>query len=386
MKTKVMIMKNKRRIYLIGAGAFITLLALVILFSGNNTIRPGVFPEKDSPGISPPKTMQVEKEKVVDWYEAVGTVRPGTETNIGAQITAQVTMVNVSPGSKVEKNQVLLTLDNRQFISRLDQAKQGLKSAAAGREEARQAVAAAQAAFNQAEAAYTRTKKYFDKEAATSHDLEQGEAAYLQAKAGLSRAKEGLAGTNARIKQAEEVIKEAEIALGYTTIRAPESGEVLKRMVEKGDLALPGKPLVILQTSGFLRLEAYVREGLITKVVPGNHLSVHIATIGKTVDALVEEVVPYADPQTRTFLVKAALPPLPGLYPGMYGKLLIPVKEQEVVLIPGEAIRRIGQLELVKVKDKDTWKQRFVKTGRAVDSNIEILSGLEGGEIIGLEE
>jgi len=381
----VMTMKNKRRI-VIGAAAFIVLAVLVILFSGSNSIAPGVFPGKDSPGISPQKTIRIKKEKVVDWYEAVGTVRPGTETSIGAQITAQVTMVNISPGSKVGKNQVLLTLDNRQFTSRLDQAKQGLKSAIAGRDQARQAVVAAEAAFNQSEAAYNRTKKYFDKQAATSHDLEQGEALYLQAKAGLSRAKEGLAGTNARIKQAEEVVKEAEIALGYTTIKAPESGEVLKRMVEKGDMALPGKPLVVLQTSGFLRLEAYVREGLITKVVPGSHLSVHIGTIGKTVDALVEEVVPYADPQTRTFLVKAALPHLPGLYPGMYGKLLIPVKEQEVVLIPVKAIRRIGQLELVKVKDKDTWKQRFVTTGQTLDENIEILSGLDGGEIIGLEE
>lgn len=369
-----------------GAAAFIFLAVLLLLFSGKNTLLPGIFPQKDSSGISPKKTIRIKKEKVVDWYEAVGTVRPGTETNIGAQITAQVTMVNISPGSKVEKNQVLLTLDNRQFTSRLDQAKQGLKSAIAGRDQARQAVAAAQAAFNQAEAAYNRTKKYFDKQAATSNDLEQAEALYLQAKAGLSNAKEGLAGTNARIKQAEEVVKEAEIALGYTTIRAPESGEVLKRMAEKGDMALPGKPLVVLQTSGFLRLEAYVREGLITKVLPGSHLSVHIGTIGKTVDALVEEVVPYADPQTRTFLVKAALPHLSGLYPGMYGKLLIPVKEQEVLLVPREAVRRIGQLELVKVKDKDTWKQRFVTTGRTLDENIEILSGLDGGEIIGLEE
>lgn len=379
-------MKNKHRLYIIGGAAFIVLAILVLLFRGRDTISPGVFPEKASSMMSPQKTIQVKKEKVIDWYEAVGTVRPRTETSIGAQITAQVTMVNISPGSKVEKDQVLLTLDNRQFMSRLDQAKQGLKSAVAGRDQARQAVVAAQAAFNQAEAAYNRTKKYFEKQAATSHDLEQGEAAYLQAKAGLSNAKEGLAGTNARIKQAEEVVKEAEIALGYTTIRAPETGEVLKRMVEKGDLALPGKPLVVLQTSGFLRLEAYVREGLITKVVPGSHLSVHITTIGKTVDALVEEVVPYADPQTRTFLVKAALPYLPGLYPGMYGKLLIPVKELDVVLVPMKAIRRIGQLELVTVKDKDTWKQCFVKTGRAIDDNIEILSGLEGGEIIGLEE
>jgi len=379
-------MRNKKKLYLVSGAAVSAVILLAVLISGRDVILPGVFHKNVSSGITPKKTIRVTKETVTDWYEAVGTVRPGTETSIGAQITAQVTMVNISPGSKVEKGRILLTLDNRQFISRLDQAKQGLKSAKAGREQARQSVAAAEASFNQAEAAYARIKKYFENQAATSRDLEQAEAAYLQAKAGLSKAKEGLAGTNARIKQAEEVVKEAEIALGYTTIRAPENGEVLKRMVEKGDLALPGKPLVVLQTSGFLRLEAYVREGLITKVLPGRQLSVHIATIGKTVDALVEEVVPYADPQTRTFLVKASLPHLPGLYPGMYGKLLIPVKEQSAVLVPKKAVRTIGQLELVTVKDKETWKQCFVKTGRRIDDSIEILSGLEGGEIIGLEE
>ena len=62
------------------------------------------------------------------------------------------------------------------------------------------------------------------------------------------------------------------------------------------------------------------------------------------------------------------------------------MKEQEAVLVPEKAIRRIGQLELVTVKDKDTWKQRYVKTGRTIDDSIEILSGLAGGEIIGLEE
>ena len=202
----------------------------------------------------------------------------------------------------------------------------------------------------------------------------------------MSKAKEALSGAEAQIRQAEEVIKEAEIALGYTTIVAPESGEVLKRMVEPGDMALPGKPLLFLQTSGFLRLEAYVREGLIKRVVPGSRLKVSIDTLKETADGEVEEIVPYADPQTRTFLVKAALPPIAGLYPGMYGKLLIPVKEQSVVMVPKEAVHRVGQLELVTVKENGNWNKRLVKTGRNIDNRVEILSGLSGNETIGLQD
>ena len=100
----------------------------------------------------------------------------------------------------------------------------------------------------------------------------------------------------------------------------------------------------------------------------------------------VEEIVPYADPQTRTFLVKAALPAMDGLYPGMFGRLRIPVQERQVVAAPKAAIRRVGQLELVTVKENGGWKQRFVKTGNAVDASlVEVLSGLNGNEIVAIE-
>jgi HlyD family secretion protein len=377
-------MENRRSLIQI-FGAFVAAgFFAVLLLSCNEKIEPGFTEGAVGRDSVPTETIQAAVETVTEWYEAVGTVRPRTETRIEAQVTAQVMDVRISPGAKVKKGEVLLTLDNRQFLSRLDQAKQGLKSAVAGKEQARQAVIAARAGFAQAESSYNRTKTYFESQAATSNDLENAESAYLQAKAGLSKAKEALSGAEARIRQAEEVVKETEIALGYTAIRAPEAGEVLKRLVEPGDMALPGKLLMVLQTSGFLRLEAYVREGLIKLVTPGSHLSVKIETLGKTTEAEVEEIVPYADPQTRTFLVKAALPHMAGIYPGMYGKLLIPVRDQPTVLIPQKAVHHVGQLELVKVKVDTGWQTRFVKTGRTIGNQVEILSGLSGSETLGL--
>lgn len=368
---------------LAGVGIFLVGLLLGWFLSDNRTFseKPPMPAEE---AFVPAETVQASVETVTDWYEAVGTVRPRTETRIEAQVTAQVMDVKVNPGDKVAKEEVLVTLDNRRFLSRLDQAKQALKSAIAGKAQAEQAVIAARAAFAQAEADYKRIKTYFKSQAATARDLENAESAYLQAKAGLSKTKEALSGAEARIRQAREVVKESEIALSYTEISAPEAGEVLKRLVEPGDMALPGKPLVVLQTSGFLRLEAYVREGLIKLVTPGSELSVSIDTLDVTTHAEVEEIVPYADPETRTFLVKAALPRIRGVYPGMYGKLLIPVEEQSVVMIPYKAVRHVGQLELVQVKEDDRWRSCFVKTGKKIGDQVEILSGLRGNEIVGL--
>ena len=361
-------------------------LAVVVLLTGcNEKIEPGTYKADAAWNILPEKTATAELKQITQVYEAVGTVRPRTESSIEARVAGQVLSVMVKPGDAVKKGSLIVSIDSRQLKSKMEQAKQALKTAEAGKSQAHQAVIGAEAALKQASAAFKRIKTYFDSQAATAQDLEKAESAYLQAKAGLQRSKDGQKAAQAKTLQAKAVVGEAAIALGFTKIVAPEDGVVLKRFVEPGDLALPGKPLVALRTSGAFRLEAYVREGLITKGSPGTKLKVSIETLGKTVDALVEEIVPYADPSSRTFLVKASIPQMEGLYPGMFGKLLIPVKTRNVVVIPHDAVRQVGQLELLFVKQNEKWSSVYVKTGTRIGQDVEILSGLNGGETIGWE-
>ena len=300
-------------------------------------------------------------------------------------MSGQVMAVRVNAGDRVKKGQPLVSLDGRQLKARYSQAAQSLKTAVSQKEQARQAINAAEAAFAEAKSAYHRIKKFFDADAATEQDLEQARSRYLQARAALKRARNGLSGASAGVRMAEEMVQEAKIGLGYTEIKAPAKGEVLKRLVDPGDLAMPGKPLLLLKTAGGLQLESYVRESLIQRVKPGARLRVELTTLQQTVDSRVEELIPYADPQTRTFLVKSSLPNTAGLYPGMYGKLLIPYKQVELVLIPRSAIDEVGQLELVMVKTADGWKRRYIKTGSIYGEKIEVLSGLSGGEILKLK-
>lgn len=338
---------------------------------------------KHGPDIQVTNTETVKKQTITEWYDAVGTIRPKTETSIESQIPAQITKVLISPGSSVKKGDTIILLDNRQYTSRLESAREGLKAAQAAREQANQALVAAKAGFTQAESEFNRVTKYYETQAATSQQLEQAKAAYIKAQAGVKQARESLVAAESGIRQANEGITEAKIALGYTVIKAPDDGEVLKRMAEPGDMALPGKPLAIMRTSGSLRIEAYVREGLISRVHPGTELSVEIKTLGIRTRATVDEIVPYADPRTRTFLVKAELPHIDGIYPGMYGKLLIPVSENQVVTVPSAAIKTVGQLQLVLVKDGDAWRSRYIKAGAMIDDRVEVLSGLDADETVG---
>ena len=350
------------------------------------------------------ETVKSSIKTVEETYTAVGTVKPKSETMIESQVSAQVQKVHFQPGDSVNKGDLLITLDDRQASSRRESATAALNAARAGREQAMQGVTAAEAAYKEARLQYNRISGYYKAQAATKQELEMAESNYVQAKAALKRAKDSLSASEAGIKQAMGILSETHVGLEFAKIIAPATGEIIKRMVEPGDLAMPGKPLIALRTEAGFRVEAHVREGLIGKVKIGMTLKAEITTLGITCDAQVEEIIPYADPSTRTFLVKASLPKdVEGIYPGMYGKLLIPESTHDVVLLPAQAVITKGQLELVMVqtgKEQDKngtdqskadsnnngngWQLRYIKTGKHLGDMVEVLSGLKGGEIVGI--
>lgn len=332
----------------------------------------------------PSTTFLVMKNTVNETYEAVGTVRPRTETKIEAQVTGKILSVYVRPGDFVKKGERLIQLESNEFKTRFERAQQGLASAEANREQAKKMIEAASARFNKAESHFNRAKQLFADNALSTSEMEQAESEFLQAEAELKQFNQGLQGAEAGVKQAQKVVEEAQIAMDYTDIKATEDAEIARRLVEPGDLAVPGKTLLIVQTVGNMRLEAFVREGLINQIRPGREMPVEISAINKKITGIVEEIVPSADPKTRSFLVKVGLPFLQDLYPGMFGRLLIEAGTKQAIFIPVEAIVKVGQLEAVMVKEKDSWEKFYVKTGKKSNGMIEIISGLDGGEVIGI--
>ncbi|WP_264981039.1 efflux RND transporter periplasmic adaptor subunit [Pseudodesulfovibrio portus] len=361
---------------------FLVVLAVFILTAcGSDT------PSRDAsvPSFKPSATAMAERVPLPRLHEAVGTVKAKTDTRVEAQVTGRVLKVLVRPGDKVNAGETLLVLDSQASQAQLERSIQAKSSAASMTRQARDVLAAAKAAFAKAESTYKRMNTLFEQKVVTAEEMEKSESAFLQAKAGLGQAEQGVAAAEARVREAGKVVEEAEIGLGYTTITAQESGEVARRLVEPGDLAFPGKELLSLQTGGSLQLEAMVRESLIGRISLHDKLSVKVTALGGEVLAgEVAEIEPLADPVTRSFLVKVRLPEVPGLYPGMFGRLLVPLGQEEAVLVPERAITRVGQLETVMVRDGDNWLPVYVRTGKNLDGRVEVLSGLSGGETLGI--
>ncbi len=139
----------------------------------------------------------------------------------------------------------------------------------------------AAASLEQARAAFERSQLLFEKHIIPSQKLEVDKAGFLTARARLEQVKEAVTAARTDIRRAEQVVAEAQISLEYTKILAPETGIVVQRLVDPGDQAIPGRALLKIQTSGFLQLEAHVREGVIQHIVRDKEYDVNIQTVDK---------------------------------------------------------------------------------------------------------
>ena len=168
--------------------------------------------------------------------------------------------------------------------------------------------------------------------------------------------------------------------MGYVEVKAPFEGVVTKKWLDVGDLAAPGKPLLDMEVPSVLQLEADVPEGIAARVKQGDKLAVKVDSVDGDVMATLTEMAPSADPVSRTFQVKLDLPQTEGLMAGQFARLLVPAGEFSCVSIPSAALVRRGQLEIVFVLANQRAQMRRVKSGQHTEKTVDILSGLEAGE------
>ncbi len=337
-------------------GAAVVLVILVVFFLHMQ----GYLGYRVSPGetqlsreeISNLPTTVVTKESVEEFETVVGTVNSRKETMISSKIPAHIKEILVQPGQEVKANDLLIVLDDRDLRAKEGQAKSGL--------------AAARAAKAQAESAYKRYQNLIKTGAATQAEFEGVEAQYQMA--------------CAKVKEAQKGLEEIRVMLGYTELRAPYSSVVVQKMAETGDLAAPGMPLLRLEDPEHLRLEIFVPESRRDTISIGKILMVQIDTLDKEIPGTVEEIVPSADPRSRSFMARITLEPQPDLRSGMFGRCYLPLAKRDMILVDSKAVYRVGQLEMVRVVTDGHLETRMVRTAQVRNGKTEILSGLEPGE------
>lgn len=299
-----------------------------------------------------------------------GTVHAKETAMVSAQIPGNIRQVLVGAGDRVRAGQLLVTLDASAMRSALNRA-----TAAQSAAEKQQAVAQANATL----AASTLARYQMLKEEKTVSPQEFDEVDKRSQVATLA-----LQALAAQGDEAKAAAAGARTQLGYMQLHAPFAGVVTARMADPGTLATPGVPLLEIDRNGPLQLYTSVDESLIGSVRLGMRVPVNVDGIDS--DALtgsVVQIVPAADPQSRTFLVKLNLPQTVRLRAGMYATAAFPGVAQEMILVPQSAIVMRGSLTWVYVLDQNGLAQlRYVTLGNRHDDLVEVLSGLTDGETL----
>jgi RND family efflux transporter MFP subunit len=283
------------------------------------------------------RVQTVESKSHMISEEVVGTVRAKLRAALEARVSGRIQELPVRLGDKVQRGQLIARLDAGEIVARLEQA---------------------EAAAEQAESDWKRISA-------------------LLADHTVTRAEYDAA--HARHRTARGAVAEARTMMSYVEIVAPFDGVVTRKWADVGDLAAPGKPLVDIEDPSALELEADVPEAIASRISRGSLLAVRVDAANRDLEGTVSEIAPGADPVSRTFQVKLELPQTPGVMPGHFARLSVPIGQSESVRVPASAVVQRGQLELVFSVTNDRAKMHLVKTGKRLGEDVEILSGLAAG-------
>ncbi len=368
--------------------AGLTLAALAIggavgYFLGGGMHGKGPGADDVRPRVPEPVRVRTSAAATVDaeeFNEFAGTVQSRKVVQLSAQVMGRVKEISVSAGDKVKAGQMLVVLDDQEIMARVRQAEEAAKSAEAAVRAAEAGAESARAALKLAELDLERQRATYAAGATPKAALDHAEAALRTAAASMESAAEQVKAAARNRDAAVQNLDASRVMLSYTKITAPMDGVVVDKYAEVGDIAVPGRPILTIQSDAELRFEAPVSEICARRISIGMPATVRVDAAGKSWDSVVQEIVPAMDPTSRSFLVRTNLPDPANLKPGMFGRLRFACAPSKALAVPSRAVIKRGQMELVFVASGGTARLRIVRTGRTIADRVEILSGLSQGE------
>jgi RND family efflux transporter MFP subunit len=318
--------------------------------------------------VSNVSVLSAQMSSIPDAVEVVGTLRAAETSQLAAQMMGTLAQIRVREGDRIQRGQVLALIDDAQPRAALDRA-------AAGQHAAEQEIAASESEFGLAQSTFKRYSTLYEKKSVSPQEFDEIKARYEAAQARREMARAGLAEATAALEQART-------AVAYTKILAPFDGVVTEKKVDVGTLASPGMPVLTVEDRHHYRLEVTINESDLRFVHTGQTSPVLIDALGQNeLKGTVTEIVPAADPASRSFLVKLQLPPNPALRSGLFGRAQFARGERSTVMIPRSAIVDRGQLQGVYVLDQNRIAGlRYVTLGKPAAAQVEVLAGLQAGE------
>jgi len=274
------------------------------------------------------------------------TVEAVSQSTLTAQVSGRVMEMHVDAGQAVKKGEILMRIDAR---------------------EAGEVVAGASAQFINAKANYERMQNL----------RKQG----FISVAALDKAK-------ADFEAAQATRGQAGVSLAYASVTAPISGLVAQRLIEQGETATPGRPLLTLYDPNGLRVTASIPQYQLPQIRNVKEAKIEFPELGQWVAAQSVSLLPTADAATHVSQIRVGLPAdLKNVIPGMFARVHFVVGRAERMTVPVSAVVRRGEVAAVYVQNaQGALSLRQLRLGElSANNEIEVLAGLTSGELVVLD-
>lgn len=331
--------------------AIAALLLMVVWLAGG-------FQEKLAPGekVQQPqyqgKRYTVQASSVAIIEQVPASVVAKENTLVSSRLLAELKTLSVRAGDKVVAGQLIATLDDAELKAELQ------------RVEAQQAANSAK--LVQAKKQLARSKSLNEKGLIAINQVDEWQASVDE--------------LQAQGRALQEALRSAQVALGYTQIIAPISGKVVERLQEPGSTVSPGSTIVSLFNPLQLQIEASIREAQVKHIQLGSEIKVRIPALEVTQMARVSEIVPVADSQARSFVIKLDMPLMRSVVPGMYAVVELVLGERSAIQIPTQMISKHGQLAMVEVVENGQRYKRYIRLGEERSNKTIVITGLNEGD------
>lgn len=315
--------------------------------------------QQDSPNAAPAAarvaTAVVQIATLPRLYAAPGSVVSDETIHIASRVTGFIQQLPVREGDRIATGDLLAQIDPSDLEGAIQQTE-----------------AAVKAAETELEDAVRDQARIVELAASGTVASETVRKAQVRRSFAQARKAEAVAARDT-----------ARAQLRYTSIISPVDGVVVERHVEPGDLATPGKPLLVIVSDRAVLFETFIPESLVAHIRIGDPASVQIDALSTSREGAVVRVVPAGDPVTRRFLVKVAFTEQAGLLSGMFGRAKLQIGEdRSPVAPPGALVERGGLRGVFEIDDANIARFRWLRTGRETSDWIEVQAGLAGGERI----
>lgn len=302
-------------------------------------------PEQDVAGRPrPPVPVTAVAAQVKDFQDqasALGTLRAWESVDISASVSQIVAEIRFDDGQQVDKGQVLALLKQ-------DAEQATLRELQASLADARREVARLENLARQNQVAQTELDKARTQEQVTRHQIEAVEA-----------------------------------SIADRTIVAPFSGILGLRQISEGALVTPGQRLTHLDDISRMRLDFSVPATLLSFLTPGQPVQARTPAFDQVFDGTISAIDSRIDPVARSIAARAIIDNPQGLLrPGLLMEVTVLGAVRQTLLIPEESLQsRSLQHYVWKVEDQLAVRSP-VQIGRRVPGWVEILDGLQPGELV----